>query len=139
MSNDPTTSTAPHPAPWGLLGSIAWATAGIVAWFIAQFAVVLGYMAWVGPGADMKKLATNGFLLALATIAAGPVWIAVAAVAARWRGWAARDYLALVPPKRSEIFFGIACLAPLLIAFDLLGLAFGRDVVPPFMRDSYIS
>ena len=52
---------------------------------------------------------------------------------------AARDYLALVMPRRAEILFGIACLAALLIAFDLLTLAFGRDVVPSFMRDAYIS
>jgi len=139
MADNPTVLTAPRPAPWGLLGSITWASAGIVAWFMAQFAVVVVYMAWIGPGADAKQLATNGFLLALATILAGPVWIGVMAVAARWRGWSARDYLALIAPKRSEVLVGIACLAPLLIAFDLLGVAFGRDVVPPFMRDSYIS
>jgi len=139
MSDDPAVLTAPHPAPWGLLGSITWAAAGIVAWFMAQFAVVLVYMAWIGPDADMKKLATNGFLLALATILAGPIWVGVMALAARWRGWSAGDYLALSMPKRGEVLVGIACLAPLLIAFDFLGLALGRDVVPPFMRDSYIS
>jgi membrane protease YdiL (CAAX protease family) len=139
MSDDPIALTAPHPAPWGLLGSATWAAAGIVAWFMAQFAVVLAYMAWIGPGADIKQLATNGFLLALATVLAGPIWIGVMAVAARWRGWSARDYLALTMPKRSEVLVGLACLAPLLLAFDLLGLTLGRDVVPPFMRDSYIS
>ena len=55
------------------------------------------------------------------------------------RGWTARGYLALVMPRRSEILFGIACLATLLIAFDLLSLALGRDVVPEFMRDAYLS
>src|ERR1051325_3441147 len=139
MTDDPTVLTATRPAPWGLLGSITWASAGIVAWFMAQFAVVLVYMAWIGPGADIKQLATNGFLLALATVLAGPIWIGVMAVAARWRGWSARDYLALTMPKRSEVLVGLACLAPLLLAFDLLGLTLGRDVVPPFMRDSYIS
>jgi len=42
-------------------------------------------------------------------------------------------------PRRSEILVGIACLAALLIAFDLLTLAFGRDVVPRFMREAYVS
>ena len=42
-------------------------------------------------------------------------------------------------PRRSEILVGIACLAALLIAFDLLTLAFGRDVVPRFMREAYMS
>jgi len=30
-------------------------------------------------------------------------------------------------------------LAPILVAFDLLTYAFGRDVVPPFMRESYVT
>ena len=55
------------------------------------------------------------------------------------RGWRVRGYLALVLPRRCEILFGIACLAALLIGFDLLTLAVGRDVVPGFMRDAYIS
>jgi uncharacterized protein len=136
-----TAATTPGsvPPPWGALASIAWGAASIVAWFLAQFAVVLAYIAWAGPDADMKKLGTNGFLLALSTVLAGPVWIAVLAYAARLRGWSVRDYLALIPPRRSEILFGLACLAPLLIAFDLLALAFGRDVVPTFMREAYLS
>jgi len=85
----------------------------------------------------MRSLATDGSVLALVTIVAGPVWIATMAFAARWRGWGVRDYLALVVPRRSEIAFGFACMAALLIAFDLLTLAAGRDVVPAFMFESY--
>ena len=60
-------------------------------------------------------------------------------LAARLRKWRARDYLALVPPRRAEVLFGIACLAALLIAFDLFTYLIGRDVVPSFMREAYIS
>jgi membrane protease YdiL (CAAX protease family) len=143
MTKDSPAVTAPHPAPWGLLGSVAWCAIGIVIWLLTQLAVVFGYVSWLEATSpdtlDMKKLETDGFLLAFATIVAGPIWIGVSALAARWRGWAVREYLALIPPRRSDILFGIACLAPLLIAFDLLALAFGRDAVPAFMRDSYIS
>jgi CAAX protease family protein len=144
FGNTPATALAQSgPKPWGLFGSIAWCAAGIAVWMLAQLVVVSGYAAWLeatAPGTlDYKKLATDGFLLAFATVVAGPFWIGVAVLAARRRGWTARGYLALIPPKRSDILFGIACLAPLLIAFDLLALAFGRDTVPAFMRDSYIS
>jgi membrane protease YdiL (CAAX protease family) len=140
MSADMTSPSAPHPRPWGLLASIAWCTAGIAVWMLAQIVVIAGYVAWHEPGTlDMAKLGTDGFLLAFATIMAGPLWIGVLAFAARWRGWSVRDYLALVPPRRGEVLFGVACLAPLLIAFDLLALAFGRDAVPTFMRDAYVS
>jgi len=88
---------------------------------------------------DLRKLATDGTILSVSVIAAAPVWVGVMVMAARLRGWHPRDYLALIAPKRGEILFGIAVLAPILIAFDLATYAVGRDVVPPFMRESYLS
>src|SRR6266700_6754344 len=125
MSQNP--FAAPPPAgapqigtrePWGLLGTIVWGVAGFCIWFMAQFAVILGYVMThpeTGDAAVMRAMATNGFLLALVTIVAGPAWIAVMAIAARWRGWRVADYLALVAPRRSEFAFGFACMAALLI------------------------
>lgn len=131
------------PQPWGLLGTIAWGALGIAAWFVVQFAVVIAFIAWrdaAAPGTvDMRQLANDGFLLAFVTILAGPAWIGVSVIAARWRRWRARDYLALTMPRRADVVFAIGCLAALLIAFDLLTLVFGHDVVPRFMRDAYIS
>lgn len=127
--------------PWGLLGSIAWGAAGIGAWFAVQLAVVVAYLTWretAEPGSvDLQKLANDGFMLALVTIVAGPAWVGTSAIAARVRGWRARDYLALVWPRRGEIAFAIGCLAALLVAFDLFTFALGRDVVPRFMVDAY--
>jgi len=143
MTNDPSSAPAAPaaPRPWGLLGTIAWSAAGVCAWFAAQFAVILAFIAWrnaVAPGTiDPHKLSSDGFLLAVVVIIAAPAWAAVSVLAARLRGWRARDYLALVAPKKGEVLFGIACMAVLLIGFDLLTFAFGRDVVPPFMRDAY--
>jgi uncharacterized protein len=84
-------------------------------------------------------MANDGFLLAFITIVAAPAWIGVSVLAARLRGWRARDYLALVSPRRGEIVVGVACLAALLVGFDLLTLLLGRDVVPGFMREAYLS
>ena len=123
MSADMTSPSAPHPRPWGLLASIAWCTAEIAVWMLAQIVVIAGYVAWHEPGTlDMAKLGTDGFLLAFATIMAGPMWIGVLAFAARWRGWSVRDYLALVPPRRGEVPVRfVACLAPLLISVRPVG------------------
>ena len=147
MSQDPIAVQAAlpgaHPPPWGLLGTIAWGAAGVCAWFIVQFAVIVGFLTWqntMGPGStDLSKMANDGFLLAFVTIAAAPAWIGVSVFAARLRKWRARDYLALVPPRRGEVMFGVACLAALLIGFDLFTYLIGRDVVPSFMREAYIS
>ncbi|TMQ03712.1 MAG: CPBP family intramembrane metalloprotease, partial [Deltaproteobacteria bacterium] len=68
-----------------------------------------------------------------------PAWVGVSVLAARWRKWRARDYLALVPPRRGEIAFGALSIAVLLIASDLLTLLIGREVVPGFMREAYLS
>ena len=143
MNVGPDVSTAAPPA-YGLLGTIAWTALGIALWFMAQVLILYGFAAWKelsepGTVVSLSQLATDGTALAIAVILAAPVWIGVVAYAARLRGWSARGYLALIPARRGEILFGIACLAPLLIAFDLLTLAFGRDVVPPFMRDSYLA
>jgi membrane protease YdiL (CAAX protease family) len=147
MSHDPIAlqpaTPGAAPAPWGLLGTIAWGAAGICAWFIVQFAVIVGFIAWhntVEPGsADLGKMANDGFLLAFVTITAAPAWIGVSAFAARLRGWSARDYLALIPPRRGEAVVGIVCLAALLIGFDVFTYLIGRDVVPSFMVDAYKS
>ena len=142
MSQEPLPDALPAaPPPWGLLGSIAWGAAGFAAWFIVQLFVVAVYVRFhaSGDNIDFKQFESNSFLLALVTIIAGPFWVGIVALAARLRGWTARGYLALVMPRRSEILFGIACMAALLIAFDLLTLALGREVVPPFMREAYIS
>ncbi|MEA2871221.1 MAG: protease family protein, partial [Hyphomicrobiales bacterium] len=147
MSDHPSAVSLPPPAatpaPWGLLGTIVWGAAGVCAWFAVQFAVIIAVIVWRGstaPGSvDMQKMANDGFLLAFVTIVAAPAWIGVSVLAARLRGWHARDYLALVPPRRGEIVVGIACLAALLVGFDLLTLLLGRDVVPGFMREAYLS
>lgn len=141
MSLDPSSPT-PNPPPWGLVPSILWGAAGIAIWFAMQFIVIIGFVAWhrsAGAPINMRELGSNGFLLASVTIAAGPAWIATMVFASRLRGWRARDYLALVPPRRGEIVFGIACLAALLIAMDLITWGVGRDVVPPFMTEAYKS
>ena len=131
------------PPPWGLVGTIVWGALGIAAWFLAQFAVVIAFITYrdaIAPGTvDLRQFANDGFLLAIVTMTAAPFWIGVSVLAARWCGWRARDYLALIPPKRAQVIFAIGCLAALLVAFDLLTFAFGRDVVPRFMREAYLS
>src|SRR5437660_10989141 len=102
MSLDPSAvPLPPHvsaPPPWGLLGTIAWGALGICAGFAVQFAVISAFIVWrdtTAPGTlDMHKMANDGFLLAFITIVAAPASIGVSVLAARLRGWRARDYLA---------------------------------------------
>ena len=146
MSTDPIAlpgAASPAPPPWGLLGTIAWGAGGVCAWFAVQLAVIIAFIAWRNATAagtiDMEKMANDGFLLAFVTILAAPAWIGVSVIAARLRGWRAREYLALVPPRRGEVVFGVACLAVLLIGVDVVTHLLGRDVVPGFMTEAYKS
>src|SRR5258708_3355129 len=143
MSQDPVASAPPTgtpragaPKPWGLLATIVWGAAGFCIWFGAKFGVILGYVMTPRETADaavMQALATNGFLLALVTIVAGPAWIAVMAIAAHWRGWRVADYLALVTPRRSEFALRFTRIATLMIAYYILTLITGRDLLPSLL------
>jgi membrane protease YdiL (CAAX protease family) len=142
MSHDPSTMPpSAAPLPWGFVGSIAWGVLGLAAFFLGQFLALSIFLSTRNRAIpiDAEVLKRDGFLLALVTIVAVPGWIAVSALAARQRGWSARGYLALIPPRRGEIMFAIGCLAALLVALDLVSYAVGRDVVPRFMIDAYIS
>lgn len=48
-----------------------------------------------------------------------------------------RNYLALVPLRRGQLLFGIACVAALQISFGILTWAFDVEETPPFLRDEY--
>jgi membrane protease YdiL (CAAX protease family) len=137
---DPAALTAPRPA-WGFYETIGWGMIAFIAWFVAQTIVVGGLIAWqeaVQPGSsDLRRMTTDALSLAIITIVAGPVWIGVTAIAARWRRWAFADYMALVPPRRGELIFSVAALAVILVATDLLSYALGRPVIPQFMIDAY--
>src|SRR5579885_114316 len=111
-------ANATPPAPYGMLGSLAWTVAGIVAWFLAQMLLLVAYAIITGAVTpeEFRKLGSDGTIMSITDIVAAPVWIGVLVLAARLRGWSARDYLALIPPKRGEILFGIAVLVPMVVA-----------------------
>ena len=140
----PAAVTPPGPMPpWGFYETIGWGMLAFVAWFVAQTVVVIGLVAWqeaIEPGSsDLAKMMNDAFSLAVITIVTGPVWIGVPALAARWRRWSVRDYMALVPPRRRELIFSIALLLIVLVATDLSSYALGRDVIPQFMIEAYTS
>jgi hypothetical protein len=75
-------------------------------------------------------------MITIGALASVPVQIAVLAVAARLRRWTPADYLALNIPRRSAIVFAVLCTIALMIVFDALMFVSGRDLVPPFKRET---
>lgn len=139
---DPAAFHAQRPA-WGFYETIGWGMISLIVWFIAQTIVVAGLIAWqeaVQPGSsDLRMMMTDALSLSAITIIAGPTWIGVTAIAARWRRWSFADYMGLVLPRRRELIFAIACLIAILIATDVMSYALGRPVIPQFMIDAYKS
>jgi membrane protease YdiL (CAAX protease family) len=139
-STAPATPPLPLP-PWGFVGTVLWGVLGFVAWFVAQMIVVIVLLTWHGSAdaTEIQRLATDAMTLAAVTIVASPAWIGIAAIAARWKRWQVADYMALVLPRRRELIFAIGCLVVVLVTFDLVTYALGREVIPRFMIDAYLS
>ena len=139
---DPPALEAPRPA-WGFFETIGWGMISLIVWFVAQTIVVAGLIAWqeaVKPGSsDLRTMATDATSLAAITIIAGPTWIGVTAIAARWRRRRFADYMALVLPRQRELIFAIGCLIVILIVTDVGSYLLGRPVIPQFMIDAYKS
>jgi membrane protease YdiL (CAAX protease family) len=120
--------------PWGVWTSIAWL---LLAFVVAGIATLMVYGAWLGERSRPGTVSYDGTLLAAGAIVSIPVEVAVLAAAARLRRWGVADYLALNIPRRGEIIMAVACVVALGIAFNLLLVLTGRDIVTPFQTESY--
>jgi membrane protease YdiL (CAAX protease family) len=120
--------------PWGWWASVAWLLLAFVA---AGIATVLVYGAWLGERPRPTTVSYDGTLLAAGAIVSIPVEVAVLAAAARLRRWPVADYLAINVPRRGEIVVAVVCVIALGLAFNLLLVLTGRDIVTPFQIESY--
>lgn len=147
------TASAPDPhdgappargEPWGFWTTTAYGLAAIAAWFAAQLSAAFLVLAGLGVGREasdfeVQTLASHALTIAVATIVSMPAPLAVIAVAARLRGYAVGDYLALSWPKRADLIVGCVFIAILLPLGDLSSWLTGRDVVPPAVIEAYRS
>lgn len=114
-----------------------------VAYICTQVATVIGVLAVDAVtgrrlGIDVAGLATDGFVMSLATCAAAIVcvplvWLLVHRENARW------SFLGLRRCPGKAILLSVAAMAVFIAASDTLTLALGRPLVPPFMISAYAS
>src|SRR4029077_17261508 len=78
-------------------------------------------------------------MITIGALASVPMQVAVLAFAARLRGWAPQDYLALTIPRRGEIVFAALCVGGLTVGFDAIMHVSGRGLVPAFQTEAYQS
>lgn len=125
------------PRPWGVWATIGFVlVAGIVAVIVTAAALVIA----IPGGLDaMDQLDEDGLALAVVTIPSVIAEVAILALIARFRGWRPGDYLGFTWPSGREVAIAFAAVAALVVAYDAMTYALGKDVVSKFQTDVYVS
>ena len=87
---------------------------------------------WTHPAFE-KDARAFGILSLVAAASA----VAVLIVAAKLAGWRVSDYLALVPPDRSDAIKATVRSWSSCLGFDAITYLIGKDIVTPFQIDLY--
>ena len=122
--------------PWGIPATIAW----LLFAFLVSIIIATGvFAAWQAERANLRSFTYDGVVITIGALASVPVQIAMLGFAARLRHWAPADYFALNRPRRGEVVFAVLCLVALVVVFDVLMVASGRELVPVFQIEAYQS
>jgi uncharacterized protein len=112
---------------WGIAATLAFAVLAFV------FGLAIGNDAMTAAlGADPSRSTYDGAAVAVSLLVGNPVQIVTLGLAARMTGEDLLEYFALNLPRRRDVIVAVAGLAVVILAADLLTLAFGRELVPAF-------
>jgi membrane protease YdiL (CAAX protease family) len=133
------TSTAPPlPRVWKFRGTALWGALVFAAMFAGQFALVAGFLVVKGPPFDlasMRAVASSGTVISLSVMMGLPAVLAVLWLATRLSGRPFLEYLALRRTSWGNLAIGIVTLVMLVVGWDVVARAIGREVAPGFMVD----
>ena len=120
--------------PWGIFATFALGAVALLVGQMSGIAVVSGLY-----GFDLRNMGAisrDGGGIILFICVSAPVQVALLMTVASYKGNAAA-YLGYKLPRRSELLFGIAAVAALILIGDLISLLAGRSIVDPFQSDIY--
>lgn len=112
---------------WGIAATLGFA---ILAFGFGQ-AVGVGALS-AALGADPARAAYDGSAVAVALLVGNPVQVVTLALAARLTGADLWTYFALNRPRRRDVIIAVGGLAVVILVGDVLTVAAGRELVPPF-------
>src|ERR1019366_2992198 len=112
---------------WGLAATLGFA---ILAFGLGQ-AVGVGALTAVR-AFDPLRVDYDGTAIAIVTLVSNPVQIITLGLATRMTGGDLLEYLGLNLPRWRDVTIAVAGLAVVIALGDVLTLAFGREIVPPF-------
>jgi membrane protease YdiL (CAAX protease family) len=136
----PATATAAghHPRIWRFWGTALWGLFIFAAMFIGQIAVVAWFVLRQGGPIDLataEHVVGGGITISLSVITGLPAVLAALWLAIRLSRTPFADYLALRWTSWTNVAIGVAGLFVLVMGWDLLSRATGREVNPGFMVD----
>jgi hypothetical protein len=126
------------PRIWKFWGTALWGLFVFAAMFAGQIAVVAWFVLRRDGPFDFAAaihVVGGGLTISLSVIMGLPAVLAALWVAIRFSRTPFADYLALRWTSSTNLFFGIAALFVLVMGWDLLSRATGREVTPGFMGE----
>jgi uncharacterized protein len=138
-------STVGKPKPWGVWATLGFSLIVFGVFLLIQtliFLMALAQEAAQNPATSVEtlqnNLAFNGSLLAIATLVATPICIALIVVFARLRKkLALKDYLSLKRPTRRQLLEWCSVAIMCNVGIDLLKSLVDLDIIPPFVVKTY--
>ncbi len=131
------------PRPWNFWGTVLWGLVVFAAMFVGQIAVVIFFVlergGEINQAAMIRAVAGSGMTISLSVIAGLPAVLLALWFAIRFTRISFTDYLALRWTSWRNVALGIAGLVVLVVGWDLLSRAIGKEVSPDFMVDVFKS
>jgi membrane protease YdiL (CAAX protease family) len=127
-----------RPRVWKFWGTALWGLFVFVAMFVGQVGAVLALAVLGGHPVNMASIELVGRepqALALSVIMGLPATLAAVWLAVRIKSASFVDYLALRWPTFRQVLFGAAGLLLLVLAWETMSRALGREATPGFMSD----
>jgi uncharacterized protein len=126
------------PPVWKFWGTALWGLFIFAAMFVGQVGTIVYLVAQRGDPIDMASLESVGRdpqALALSVIAGLPTTLAAVWLAIRLKSASFVDYLALRWPSWTQILLGAVGLVLIVVLWETMSRALGREATPGFMTD----
>jgi uncharacterized protein len=127
---------------WKFWGTTFWAFVVFAAMFVGQLAVVGWFLLRQGGPIDhesfgdaVRTVVSHGLTISLSVVTGLPAVAAALWIAIRIKGASFADYLALRSFSWANLGIGVVALFVLVMAWDAVSRATGREVEPGFMGD----
>jgi membrane protease YdiL (CAAX protease family) len=134
----PVIPTQRLPRIWKFWGTALWGLFVFAGMFVGQIAVIAWFLLWQGGPLDMAAaihIVGGGLTISLSVIMGLPAVLAALWIAIRMSRTPFADYLALRLFSWANLAIGVVGLFVLVMGWDFISRATGREVQPGFMGD----